>query len=157
MNIRFLITAAVAAISIGAFAQKPPAGGPPGPGRGQGMRGGGMRGGMPDELKKQLALTPAQEKKIQAIRDKYMAKMKAAGFTPGKPGQPGQRPDFQKLRPIFEAQRKEMDAVYTPKQQAIIKKWRETHGRGGPGGPGGPGGKPGAGGPPKGAGHKGGG
>jgi Spy/CpxP family protein refolding chaperone len=153
MNTRFLITAAVAAISISVFAQgKPPAGGPPG-GPGQ-HRGGGMRMGMPEELKKQLNVTPAQEAKIKTIRDKYQAKFKAMGFDRTKMGQPGApKPDFQKLRPLFEAQQKEIMAVYTPKQQAILKKYMDEHrrGPGGLGGPGGPGGKPGAG---KGAGGK---
>ena len=141
MNARFLITAAIAALSISVFAQgKPPAGGPPG-----GQRGPGMRRGMPDELKKQLNLTPAQTKKIDAIRAKYLPKFKAAGFTPGQRPAPGApRPDFEKLRPIFQAQQKEIEAVYTPKQKEIIKKWMETHmrGMGGPGGGRGPGGPP---------------
>jgi translation initiation factor IF-2 len=150
MNIRFLITAAVAVLSISVFAQGkggPPPAGPGGPGQ---HRGGGMRGGMPDELKKQLNLTPAQEAKMKAIRDKYMGKMKAAGFTPGqRPAAGSPPPDFQKLRPIFEAQQKEIMAVMTPKQQATMKKWRESHMRG-MGGPGGAG-KPGAPGRPGGA------
>src|SRR5579871_3585993 len=106
MNIRLLITAAVAVLSISAFAQKPPAGGqhPGGP-----MHGGpgmGMRRGMDPELKKELGLTAAQDKKLQQIRDKYTAKYKAMGM---KPGQPNQHIDFEKMRPIFEAQRKEME------------------------------------------------
>jgi hypothetical protein len=135
MNIRFLITAAVAAISISVFAQgKPPTGTQ---GKTGGMRfgapgqGGGMRRGMPEELKKALALTPAQEKKMQAINDKYRAKFPK--FTPG------QRPseaEIAKLKPIMDAMRKEREAVYTPKQKAILEKWRKDHprGMGGPGG-----------------------
>jgi Spy/CpxP family protein refolding chaperone len=138
MNIRFLITAAVAAISISVFAQgKPPTGGQGKPG-GQ-RQGGGMRRGMPAELKKLLALTPAQEKKIQAINDKYRAKMPK--FTPG---QQFTKADMDKMKPLMDAMRKEREAVYTPKQLAIMKKWRADHPRmGGPGGPGGAPGKPG--------------
>lgn len=163
MNIRFLITAAIAATSITVFAQKPPTGGAGhagAPGQhGQGQRGpggpGGMRrGGMPDDLKKELNFTPAQEKQMKAIRDKYDAKLKAAGFVRPQPGQKpgGARPDFSKFMPIFQAQRKEMEAVYTPKQKDIMKKYMEAHGfKGGPGGMrmGGPGGKGGP--PPTGA------
>ena len=143
MNIRFLITATVAAISISVFAQggKPPAGGQGKPG---GQRMGGMRRGMPDELKKQLNITPAQQKKIDAIQAKYKAKFPK--FTPGT--RPSEA-DMAKFRPLMEAMRKEMDAVWTPKQKEVMKKWRDAHPRrGGPGGPGGPkpGGKTGGGG-----------
>ena len=170
MNIRFLITATVACLAISAFAQgKPPAGqkggpgvkaGPGGPG---GMRGpgqGGGRRGMPDELKKQLALTAAQEQKIKAISDKYRAKFQALRGNV----QPGQRPDpaqmkamMEKMKPIRDAQQKEIDAVLTPKQRDIMKKWRAAHPprmMGGPGGPRGGGGAPP---PPGGKGGKGGG
>jgi Spy/CpxP family protein refolding chaperone len=150
MNIRFLITAAVVATSISLYAQgKPPAGGAPGGAFGQrgggGQRGPGMRSGMPTELKKQLNLTPAQEKKLQAIREKYMAKLKAAGAGPGA-GKPGGQMDFKKIKPIIDQMRKEMDAVYTPKQRDVLKKWRDAHPRRGPGGAGGPGGMRGPGG-----------
>src|SRR4051812_8116561 len=112
MNIKFLITAAVAAISISIFAQgRPPTG--PGQGRPGGQRGpggpGGMRRGMSDELKKQLALTPAQENKIRAISEKYRAK-----FPKFTPGQMPTQADRDKFRPLLDAMRKEMDAVYTP-------------------------------------------
>jgi Spy/CpxP family protein refolding chaperone len=131
MNIRFLITAAVAAISISVFAQgKPPAAGQ---GKQGGMRmggPGGMRRGMPEELKKQMALTPAQEAKLKAIRDKYQAKFPK--FTPGQ--RPSQA-EMDKARPMFDAMRKEIEAVYTPKQKEVMKKWRESHRRGGAGGP----------------------
>src|SRR4051812_29561473 len=140
MNIRLLITAAVAAISISVFAQgKPPAGLQGNPG---GQRGGpgGMRRGMPDELKKQMALMPAQENKIKAISEKYRAKFPK--FTPGQQFTQADREKFQK---IITAMRAEVEAVYTPKQKAVMKKWRESHPRRGFGGPGGPGG-PGAGG-----------
>jgi hypothetical protein len=82
---------------------------------------------------------PAQQKKLDAIRAKYKDKMPK--FTPGQRPTPEQ---MQKARPIFEAMRKEIDAVYTPKQKEIMKKYFETHMRRGPGGPGGfkPGGAP---------------
>jgi|ERR1044072_6249063 Spy/CpxP family protein refolding chaperone len=144
MNFRFLVTATVAAISISLFAQaRPPAGGAAGgpgkPGQGGQMRGPGgggmMRRGMPDELKKQLKITPDQQKKLDAIRKKYEPKFKAM-FDANK----GKMPDREKMRALFEASKKETDAVYTAKQKEILKKWRETHrrGMGGPGGPGRP-------------------
>jgi hypothetical protein len=156
MNIRILVTAAIAALSIAAYSQRPPARGnttpPPSLGGGAKQGGGMRRGGIPEELKKQLALTPAQEKKIEAIRAKYAPKFKALGFTRPAPGQKpdpnAKKPDMTKARALFDAQRKEVEAVYTPKQKAILKKYMEAHprrGMGGPGGmrrPGGPG-KPG--------------
>ena len=135
MNIRFLITAAVAAISISVFAQKPPVGGPGhgGPGQGGGMH----RGMMPPELQKELNLTPAQEKKLKAINEKFGAKMKA--LMGGKPPVPGQKFDRSKFKPLMDERKKETDAVLTAKQRAILEKWRATHRRpGGPGGAGGP-------------------
>jgi hypothetical protein len=149
MNIKFLISAAVAAISISAIAQKPPTGGAGHAGapgqhgqRGPGGPGGRMMGGNP-ELMKQLNITDAQKAKLKAISDKYQAKLKAAGFIRPQPG--GPRPDFTKFKPIFDAQRKEMEAVYTQKQKDIIKKWRADHPR-----PQGGFGAPGKGGPPPG-------
>lgn len=140
MNLRFFLTALIAAISISVFAQgKPPTGSKPiqrgntAP-RPSGPMGGPQRRGMPDELKKQLKLTPAQEKKLEAIRKKYEPKFKAL-FDAGK----GKMPDRTKMRALFDAQRKESDAVFTAKQKEILKKWRESHRRRGPGGPGGPG------------------
>jgi Spy/CpxP family protein refolding chaperone len=161
MKLRFFLTALVAVVSICAFAQgkppttkKPPAKGQnfPRPGGPAGGPGGGMgmRRGMPDELKKQLKLTPAQEKKLDAIRKKYEPKFKAL-FDANK----GKMPDRTKMRALFEAQRKETDAVFTAKQKEILKKWRETHRRGGPGASGRPGG-PSKGGPPKAGGKSGG-
>jgi Spy/CpxP family protein refolding chaperone len=144
MNIRFLMTAAVAAISISVFAQgKPPTGAQ---GKAGGMKfgapgqGGGMRRGMPPELKKLLALTPAQEKKLQAISDKYRA------MRPKLTGQQPTKADIDKFMKMREARTKETDAVLTPKQLAVMKKWRKDHPMqmGRPGGPGGPGGKPGS-------------
>src|SRR3989442_1448722 len=112
MNLmKSLISAAAVVAVMCAYGQgKPGPGGQPGQHGGLG-REGGMRRGMPDELKKLLNLTPAQEKTIQAIRDKYMAKLRPPSAVPG------QRPDFEKMRPIIEAMRKEMDAVFTPKQR----------------------------------------
>lgn len=133
MKLRFLITAAIAALSIGVFAQgKPPT--TNGKGRSGFGQGGNMRrGGMSDELKKELKLTAAQEKKIEAIRAKYRAKMQAM-FKGMKPPQQGQRPDkkqfeamMKKFQPIREAQQKEIDAVLTPKQREIMKKWKAAH------------------------------
>ena len=136
MNIRFLITAAVAAISISVFAQKPPAGGAGHPGA-PGEHAQGMHRGMPEELKKQLNITPAQEKQLKAIRDKYQAKMPK--FTPGQMPTEAER---AKYKPVRDAMRKEMEAVYTQKQKDIMKKWHAAHPRPPMGGPG-PGGPPG--------------
>jgi len=144
MKIRFLITAALAALSICVYAQKPPAGGPPGPmhGPGQGERGGMRRGmfGNP-ELEKQLNLSAAQKTKLQAINEKYRAKIMALFGRPGGgPAHPGQgangqpRPRMQMdpaKRKQFEAlrasQMKEANAVLNAKQQAILKKWIAAH------------------------------
>ncbi len=158
MNIKFLITAAVAAISISVFAQRPPAGGPPAGGQrggpGQGMRRGGW---MNDAaLQKELNLTDAQKTKIKAIQDSYRDKFRAAfGGPPGgaRPGgapggAPGQRPPMdpakvKQLMALRDAQMKEINKVLNAKQQAALKKWQAAHPPrfGGPGGPGGAGAK----------------
>jgi Spy/CpxP family protein refolding chaperone len=114
-----------------------------------------MRRGMMGnpELQKALALTAAQQAKIKAINDKYIAKFRAAGT--GMKFTPGQRPDAKqmeamraKMKPIRDAMEKEISAVLTAKQRDTLKKWRDSHkgfgGMRGPGGPGGP--RPGGGG-----------
>ncbi|HWA81805.1 MAG TPA: hypothetical protein VG820_00115 [Fimbriimonadaceae bacterium] len=142
MNLRFLITAAVAAVSVSLYAQ---AGAPPsqgggfhgGPGQhGQGPRHpGGMMGN--PELQKQLNLTDAQKKKLKAIAEKYMALLKKVPEADRR----------TKGRELFQKMRVENEAVLTAKQKEILKKWMATHqprfGQGGPGR--GPGGKPGTG------------
>jgi Spy/CpxP family protein refolding chaperone len=91
------------------------------------------------ELMKQLNLTAAQQAKLKAIGEKYRAQ-----FPKPQPGQQPDRAAWEKMKPVMDAMRKEMEAVYTPKQREIMKKWRESHrGRAGslpgsarPGGPG---------------------
>lgn len=158
MNFRFLITAAIAAVSISVFAQGRPGaavGGQGKPGQGGQMRGGGMgmRRGMNDELKKQLNITAAQQKKLDAINAKYDPKIKPLRdamrkkfeANKGKTFDFRNAPEFAKMSALFAARQKELDAVYTAKQKETMKKWFETHrgsfgrpggpGRGGPGGP----------------------
>lgn len=140
MKLKFVLTALVACAAMAAFGQaRPPA---PRPGM-QGQHGKSPRGMMPDELKKQLKLTAAQEKKIQAVSTKYRAKFRSM-FAGQQPPKPGQKPDpkkmqqmMTKMKSLRDAERKEVDAILTPKQREIMKKWRAAHpprfgGMGGP-------------------------
>ncbi|HVT13796.1 MAG TPA: hypothetical protein VHE55_16150 [Fimbriimonadaceae bacterium] len=140
MNLKFLITAAVAAVSMSLYAQgTPPKGGwQGGPGQ-HGQQGprhpGGMMGN--PELQKELNLTDVQKKKLKAINEKYMAQLKKVP----------EADRWTKGRAMMQKRRAEDEAVLTAKQKAILKKWMETHRPkfGGQRGPGGPGGKPGQG------------
>lgn len=134
-SLKILISALAVIAAASAMAQGKP--GTPGPkgmqGGKPGMQGGMRRGMMNPELTKQLALTAAQKKKMEAaqksMRDQMMKLKPEERRTKG--------------REIFMKMRKDMDAIFTPKQKAILEKWRKDHpmrGFGGPGGrPGGPG------------------
>ena len=130
MNTKFLITTAVALVAAISFAQRPGgAGGPGAPGRPGQPGGPGMRRGMDPALAKQLNLTAAQKKKLDAINAKMRAEFMKLSEADRR----------TKGREIFMKFRKEREAVFTAKQKEVMKKWRDAHPR-----PGGFGGRPGA-------------
>jgi Spy/CpxP family protein refolding chaperone len=114
---------------------------------------------MEDGIFAQLNLSPAQKKKIMAMRAERDAKMKKAMAAAPKGGDP--RAAFQAMRPIGQEYRKQIETVMNPTQKAKYEDLRKAQmakmraafggGRGGPGGgpggrgPGGPGRGPGGG------------
>jgi len=111
-------------IAASAFAQGPGGGrqrggqrgGPGGGGRG-GMRGSNVAQIPVDIIKAQLKLTPDQTAKIKAIQKKFQADVKA--LMPA-PGAQADRSTFEKMRPLMQKVRTDIEAVLTPTQKAKL-------------------------------------
>ena len=119
--------------SVSAQGGAGPKGGAPGVGGQQRPGGGRGPGGRMAELmgKIQPPLTADQKKKIEAINKDFRAQMqKLMGGTPGqppKPGQNGQRPQFDrsKFEPLMKKRTEAILKVLNDKQDASYKKLME--------------------------------
>lgn len=120
---------ALSAFSFGQTAG-PKGGASQGPGKGgqERMRG-GMMGGK--RIFEQLNLTAAQKTKMEALREKMRADMKA-NFEKGA------KPDAAKVKAAMDKYQKEIMAILTPEQQtkykALLEEMKKKRGQGGPGG-----------------------
>ncbi|MBX7135481.1 MAG: Spy/CpxP family protein refolding chaperone [Fimbriimonadaceae bacterium] len=132
---KLFVLLGVGALVAMSFAQTagPKGGGPQGPGKGgqERMRG-GMMGGK--RIFDQLNLTAAQKTKMEALREKMRADMKA-NFEKGS------KPDAAKVKAAMDKYQKDIMAILTPAQQtkykALLEEMKAKRGQGGPGGPGG--------------------
>lgn len=129
---KLFVLLGVGALVAMSFAQTagPKGGGPQGPGKGgqERMRG-GMMGGK--RIFDQLNLTAAQKTKMEALREKMRADMKA-NFEKGS------KPDAAKVKAAMDKYQKDIMAILTPAQQtkykALLEEMKAKRGQGGPGG-----------------------
>lgn len=135
----FVSMGVVALFALSAFSFGQTAGPKGGAGQGPGKGGqermrGGMMGGK--RIFDQLNLTAAQKTKMEALREKMRADMKA-NFEKGS------KPDATKVKAAMDKYQKEIMAILTPEQQkkykALLEEMKKKRGQGGPGGPGGAG------------------
>lgn len=112
---KWILAAAVAAITTVAVPSAQAQGGPP--------PGGGMRGGpgrMMEMMMRGITLTDAQKTQVDSIQAKYQKDMPA--FTPGSPPSPEDR---QKRMEVMQKQNADIRAILTDEQKAIWDKNQE--------------------------------